>query len=396
VLVAHRREDASLPTVLVYGHADVQPADPRQWREGLDPWVVVAEGDRWYGRGTADNKGQHGVNLAALAAVLAARGGRLGFNLTVLVETAEEIGSPGLRELCAERRDELAADVLVASDGPRVNAGTPTLFLGSRGIAMIALTVRRDGSHHSGNWGGALRNPATVLASALAAVVDGRGRLLVEALRPPPVPDAVRAALRDVVLGGDAGDPEVDVGWGEPGLTPTERVLAGNTFEVLALRAADVDRPVGAVPALATARCQLRFVVGTDVGDVAGALRRHLDERGFADVEVDVAEVRPATRLDPASPWVDWVQESVRRTTGAPATLLPNLGGTLPNDAFANVLGLPTLWLPHSHPGCRQHAPDEHLLAGVARQGLAVMAGVFWDLGEADGTEPALRPPVRR
>lgn len=382
VLLARRVEDPSLPTVLVYGHGDVQPAHGSQWRDGLDPWDVVAEDNRWYGRGTADNKGQHGVNLAALAAVLQARGGRLGFNLLVLVETAEEIGSPGLRELCTERRDELAADVLIASDGPRVHAGSPTVFLGSRGIAMVTLTVGRDGSHHSGNWGGVLRNPATVLAAALATVVDGRGRLGVDRLRPPPVPQDVRDALAKVTVGGGPDDPAVDEGWGEPGLTASERLFGWNTFEVLALGAGDVEHPVGAIPATATARCQLRFVVGTDVSDVAATLRGHLAGRGYPDVQVEVAAVRPATRLDPGSPWVGWVQRSVERTTGAPATLLPNLGGTLPNDAFSQILGLPTLWLPHSHPACRQHAPDEHLLSEVARQGLEVMAGVFWDLGE--------------
>jgi len=177
----------------------------------------------------------------------------------------------------------------------------------------------------------------------------------------------------------------VDKDWGEPDLTPSERVFAANTLEVLAMRAGDVEHPVGAIPSEATARCQLRFVVGTDVCDVAGVLRGHLHDRGFAGVEVEVGPVRPATRLDPRSPWVAWVQRSVELTTGAPATLLPNLGGTLPNDAFADILGLPTLWLPHSHPACRQHAPDEHLLVGVAREGLAVMAGVFWDLGESGG-----------
>ena len=122
---------------------------------------------RWYGRGTADNKGQHPINLAALEQVLRARGGRLGFNLKILIETGEESGSPGLGEFCAQHAAELAADVLIASDGPRVAAQRPTVFLGSRGSAGFTLRVPlRDRAHHSGNWGGLLRNPATVLACA--------------------------------------------------------------------------------------------------------------------------------------------------------------------------------------------------------------------------------------
>lgn len=89
-----------------------------------------------------------------------------------------------------------------------------------------------------------------------------------------------------------------------------------------------------------------------------------------------------ATRLDPSDPWVHWCLASLRQTTGRPPSLLPNLGGSLPNDAFAEVLGLPTLWVPHSYPGCAQHAPNEHVLTQVTREGLQIMAGLFWDLGE--------------
>jgi acetylornithine deacetylase/succinyl-diaminopimelate desuccinylase-like protein len=101
-LIAHRREAGDLPTVLTYGHADVVLAEEHRWRAGLDPWQVTVEQDRWYGRGTADNKGQHTINLAALEQVLRARDGRLGFNLKILIESSEESGSPGLREFCLQ------------------------------------------------------------------------------------------------------------------------------------------------------------------------------------------------------------------------------------------------------------------------------------------------------
>jgi hypothetical protein len=96
----------------------------------------------------------------------------------------------------------------------------------------------------------------------------------------------------------------------------------------------------------------------------------------------------PATRVDPLDPWVQWALRSLRQTTGVEPVLLPNLGGTLPNDAFADVLGMPTLWIPHSYPGCSQHAPDEHLLGPVVREGLGMMAGLFWDLGARDADAP--------
>jgi acetylornithine deacetylase/succinyl-diaminopimelate desuccinylase-like protein len=142
--------------------------------------MLAQDGDRLYGRGTADNKGQHSINIAALGQVLAVRGGKLGFNVKWLIETGEETGSPGLAAFCAAHRAELAADVLIASDGPRLARRPATVFLGSRGVANFDLSLHlRGGAHHSGNWGGLLRNPGTVLANAIACLVDGRGGILV-------------------------------------------------------------------------------------------------------------------------------------------------------------------------------------------------------------------------
>lgn len=389
-LIAHRIEDASLPTVLTYGHGDVQLAHAESWRAELDPWTVTVDGDRWYGRGTADNKGQHTVNLGALRQVLTAREGRLGYNVTLLIDMGEETGSPGLDEVCALRKSELTADLLLASDGPRLAADLPTLFLGSRGAANFTLRYRaRSESHHSGNWGGVLSNPAIVIANAVASMVGRRGELLVDALRPPAIPDAVRAALAKVSVDDSPGSPTVDADWGEPGLTPSERLFGWNTLEVLAMIAGDPDGPVNAIPGEARAHCQLRFVVGTDAENIESILRDHLDSQGFSMIDVTVEHVMAATRLDPEDPWVRWALASIAATTGKAAGLLPNLGGSLPNAAFANVLGLPTIWIPHSYPGCAQHAPNEHLLAPLMREALQIMAGLFWDLGDPEAAELA-------
>ncbi|MBL8706746.1 MAG: hypothetical protein JNM30_17975, partial [Rhodospirillales bacterium] len=94
-------------------------------------------------------------------------------------------------------------------------------------------------------------------------------------------------------------------------------------------------------------------------------------------------ESHPATRLDPEHPVAHWAAASIQRTTGAKPAMLPNLGGTLPNDCFADVLGMPTIWVPHSYASCSQHAPNEHVLAPLMREGLRMMAGLYWDMGEA-------------
>ena len=384
-LLAERIEDAALTTVLSYGHGDVIRGQDEQWRAGLDPWVLKREGERLYGRGSADNKGQHTINLAALGAVLEARG-RLGFNVKLIIETGEETGSPGLKQLCEQHKARLTADLLIASDGPRLQPMRPTIFLGSRGAMNFDLSLDlRAGGHHSGNWGGLLRNPGIVLAHALASITDARGAIRVPEWRPNSLTPAVRAALAGLVIDGGADGPQIDADWGEPGLTPAERVFGWCSFEVLAFVSGNPDKPVNAIPPRASAHCQLRYVVGVNAADIVPALRRHLDRSGFEMVHLAPARdgFFPATRLAPDHPWVQWTAASIERTAGKKPAILPNLGGSLPNDVFADVLGLPTVWIPHSYASCSQHAPNEHLLAPVVREALALMAGVFWDLGEA-------------
>jgi acetylornithine deacetylase/succinyl-diaminopimelate desuccinylase-like protein len=382
-LVAEYHESETAPTVLVYGHGDVVDGMAGEWRDNLDPWRTTISGNRVYGRGTADNKGQHSINMSALQAVRATRGGRLGFNAKFLIETAEEIGSPDLRQICEQLRGELKADLLLASDGPRLSADRPTLFLGCRGGIRIHLEVNsRDGAHHSGNWGGVLANPATILASAIATLVDGHGRLQVEALKPPRLTNQVRAMLADVKIEPMPDEPALSEGWGEEGLSAAERLYAWNTLEVLALSTGNIEKPANAIPGKASGVLQLRFVVGTPVDSIADMVRTHLCERGFPMVEVRAAQRFAASRTDFDSPWINWTAESIRKTTGKAPAVLPNFGGSLPNDVFTDVLRLPTMWVPHSYPGCSQHAPDEHILLSVTDEALGIMAGLFWDLGE--------------
>ncbi len=385
LLVGCRREGADLPTVLTYGHGDVVRGLDDEWSTGLDPWTLTRRGDRIYGRGVADNKGQHSINLAAIRAVIATRG-HLGFNSTLLIETGEEVGSPGLHEFVRAHRELLEADVLIASDGPRLGPNRPTLFMGSRGALNIDLEVHlREGGHHSGNWGGLLANPGVVLAHALASIIDRHGRVLARDLVPRGLSSSVRAALADCTIEPSEGSPEIDPEWGEPGLTAAEQLFGWNTFEVLAFSTGNPDHPVNAIPPSARAHCQIRYTVDTDPTAFVPALRRHLDQAGFTEVSVTASPGPPsweATRLDPDHPWVQWAAASVERTTGRAPALLPNLGGSLPNDAFAITLGLPTIWVPHSYASCSQHAPDEHGLASIIREGLQIMGGIFWDLGE--------------
>jgi acetylornithine deacetylase/succinyl-diaminopimelate desuccinylase-like protein len=389
-LYAQRIEDPDLPTVFGYGHGDVIRGLEREWKEGLAPWRLTEAEGRWYGRGIADNKGQHTVNMEAMRTVLETRG-RLGFNAKYLIEMGEETGSGGLRELCADNRERFKADLLIASDGPRLRAERPTVFLGARGNANFDLTIEaRKGSHHSGNWGGLISNPGIQLAHAIASIVSPTGQIRIPEWVPAELPPAVRDALADCEVDGGADGPAIEPWWGEPGLSPTERVFGWCSFEVLAFKTGNPETPVNAIPGRAWARCQLRFVVGIDPEGIVPALRRHLDRQGFSMVKIATTPNSRfmATRTNPDDKWVRWAVASIAETSGKKPAVLPNLGGSLPNDIFTDVLGLRTVWVPHSYPGCSQHAPNEHLPPSLLREGLGVMTGLYWDLGA--GKTPSL------
>ncbi|WP_299415982.1 M20 family metallopeptidase [uncultured Sulfitobacter sp.] len=388
-LLAQRIEDAALPTILTYGHGDVVRSQQDQWQEGLQPFELHERDGRYYGRGSADNKGQHLINFQALAAILAVQG-KLGFNFKVLFEMGEEVGSPGLKDVCQRHAEALYADVFIASDGPRISPDTPTLFTGSRGGLNFDLVVDlRDGAHHSGNFGGLLADPAILLAHAIASITDARGQIQIPEWRPTSLTEDIKkvlSALPDV----DAGF-ALDPDWGEASLTMSERVFGWNSFAVLAMKSGNPEAPVNAISGYARAACQLRFVVGTQMDEILPALRRHLDAQGHTQVGIVQPEGIPfaATRLDLDNPWLGLVGASLERTSGHTPDLLPNLGGSLPNDCFADVLGLPTIWIPHSYAGCCQHSPNEHLPIHLARQALLCMTGLFADIAASGAPECA-------
>ena len=392
ILLATRHEADEYPTVLGYGHGDVIRGMDDQWMEGSGPWKTARDGDRLYGRGTADNKGQHTINMAALKAALAARGA-LGFNAKFMIETGEENGSAGVLEVVQANIEAFNADVLIASDGPRVQADKPTLSLGARGAMNFSLTCNlREGGHHSGNWGGALADPAAILSHAIASIVSQTGQIKVKEWLPPPIPQFAREALANVVIEGGSTAPKIDPDWGEPGMTTAERVYAWNSFAVLAMLSGNPQNPVNAIAPSAHALCQLRYIAGTDKDDIIPALQRHLMVGGFTNVTVEDpppenAAGFNASRTELDAPWVIWARESIRRSTGQAPVMLPQMGGSICNEVFTNTLGLPTIWIPHSYTACSQHAPDEHVLLPLCREALCLMAGLYWDLGGGETPE---------
>src|SRR5690606_20345278 len=128
------------------------------------------------------------------------------------------------------------------------------------------------------------------------------------------------------------------------------------------------------------------YVVGSKPDEFVSVLRKHLDENGFGMVKVEPPPASnagefAATRTDPDNPWAKWAADTIDAVTGKKTAVLPNTGGSICNDLFADLLGMPTIWVPHSYNACSQHAPNEHILLAEAREALAIMTGLYWDLG---------------
>src|SRR3546814_4835257 len=192
--------------------------------------------------------------MTALDAVAQTRGGRLGFNVKFFIGTGEEIGSIGLHPFLKAQKERLAADVFIGLDGPRQALDRPEIKLGGRGGIAFDLVVKlREGSHHSGHWGGVLSDPGFMLGHALAAIVSPKGRILVPGWTPDVIPNSVRAACADIAFEDMPGLPEADPDWGEPGLSKAEKIFAWTSVIVLAFRTGTPERPVNAGPGEARA-----------------------------------------------------------------------------------------------------------------------------------------------
>lgn len=383
-LLATRIEDPNLPTVLLYGHGDVVNGMETQWRKGLNPWVLTREGDKIYGRGVVDNKGQHLIAFSSLAAVIKAKG-RLGFNVKILMDMGEEIGSPGLRKFLSIHRSACSADVFLAFDGPRLTEGGPEINLGARGLVNLELIVNlRSGTHHSGHWGGLLADPAIILAHALTSIMSREGHVLVPGWTPTSIPEAVRAKCAELSLPNHI-HPEAEVWWGEASLTPAERIFAWTSPVVLSLLSGTHETPVNAVQGDARARLGIRHTIDVPARNFAPFLREHLVREGHVHVQVHEIvdrDIFAPARTPPDNLWVRRVAASMERTSGATTNVIPNNSASNPSSLFQDELSVPTIWIPWSHPGCGQHGPDEHALLPLFREGLQITAGLWWDLGD--------------
>lgn len=382
-------EDPDAPTVLVYGHHDVQPAAREDGWDG-DPFVPEIRGDRLYARGAADDKGQVFFHTLGVRAHLAATGRDTpAVHLKLLIEGEEESGSPHFRTLVEENADRLAADAVIISDTGMWSEDTPTVCTGMRGLAECEIVLHGpDQDIHSGSFGGAVPNPATAVARLVAALHDEHARVAV-----PGFYDGV-AELTDRERALFAELPFDEERWlrtarstathGEAYYTTLERVWACPTAEVNGI-GGGYQGPGSktVVPSSARVKLSFRLVAGQDPDHIEKAVRTWAVDQVPAGIRCEIT-FGPATRpcLTPLDhPALRSVVRAMGRAFGQPVRYTRE-GGSGPAADLQEVLGAPVLFLGISVPSDGWHAPNEKVELDLLLKGAETGAHLWSDLGE--------------
>jgi acetylornithine deacetylase/succinyl-diaminopimelate desuccinylase-like protein len=390
----HCHAGPEAPTVLVYGHHDVQPVDPiDQWHSPpFEPVIIDGE---CRARGAIDDKGQTLYQIEATRGLLQVQGG-LPVNLKFLVEGEEEVGSPHFEALLERERSRLECDVVVVSDTGMISADVPSTTVGMRGLVAFDVALRTARTDlHSGMWGGTVPNPARLAARLVAALHDERGRVTL-----PGFYDRVRE-LSEVEKRSLDAQPFDEAGFrasaggvayleGEAGYSALERIGVRPTAEVVGLHSGYGGPGIKTiVPATAGFKVAFRLVPDQQPGEVEPAFRSWLAERVPKGVEVEVtAEGAVAPALTPVDhPAVAALGRTIEAVWGRPP-LFTREGGSGPEEALGRVLAAPVLFLGVGLPDDRIHAPNERMVMDQFWKGLVAAGELLVELGRMGPVEP--------
>jgi acetylornithine deacetylase/succinyl-diaminopimelate desuccinylase-like protein len=379
------------PTVLVYGHHDVQPVDPlAAWAS--PPFEPVIEAGECRARGAIDDKGQTLYQIEAARGLLAERGG-LPVNLKILVEGEEEVGSPHFEELLAREAGRLACDVVVVSDTGMIAPDVPSTTVGMRGLVCFSVELRSASTDlHSGMWGGTVPNPARLAGRLVAALHDPAGRVTLpgfyDRVRPPTERERASLAAQpfdEASFRAAAGG--VAFLEGEDGYSPLERVGIRPTAEVVGLHSGYGGPGIKTiVPATAELKVAFRLVPDQQPAEVDAAFRAWLAERVPNGIAVSVTpEGAVAPALTPVDhPAMGALARVLERVWGRPP-LFTREGGSGPEEALGRVLGAPVLFLGVGLPDDRIHAPNERMVMDQFWKGLLAAGELLVELGATLG-----------
>jgi acetylornithine deacetylase/succinyl-diaminopimelate desuccinylase-like protein len=377
------------PTILIYGHHDVQPADPYDlWIS--PPFAATVRDGKLYGRGSVDDKGQVLMHVAALEAHLRVAG-RLPLNVKVVIEGEEEIGSPNFEPFLARERERLACDAVVVSDTAVFAEDVPSLTVSLRGLVHWEVTVRGPaGDLHSGYFGGVVRNPLEALAGMLAALKDGDGRVVV-----PGFYDGVRAlteteravyARLPYDAAAEARALGVDELFGEAGYTPLERMWLRPTLELNGMYGGyQGEGGKTIVPSFARAKLSARLVPAQEPAHVKRVVTEYLQQIAPSGVRVEIESAGDVRAVETSHdhPAVAAASRAMERGFGKPPVFI-GTGGTIgPVSSFDRILGLPQVLIGVGLPDDAIHAPNEKFDLTQFYGGIETMTYLYDELAVA-------------
>ncbi len=374
------------PTILYYGHYDVQPVDPvNLWT--TPPFEATVRDGEIYARGAADDKGQVFMHIKAVEAFLK-NGGTLPINIKFFIEGEEEVGSVHLDDFVRSHKQELAADVVVISDSPMFDRGIPSICYGLRGLAYFQIDLRGTRSDlHSGSFGGAVANPAFVLSQVLTQMKDRGGRIKIPGFYDDvrPLSDAERAEWKKLPFSEtkyrkELGAPRL---FGESGYSTLERVWARPTFEVNGLLSGFTgDGAKTVLPAVAMAKVSMRLVPDQLPDKIADLFEAYLKKVTPKTVTLKL------TRMHGGKPWMTEFDNKYVRAAGraieqgfGQPPVFNREGGSIPVvSTFQEELGLPSVLFGIGLPDENAHAPDEKLDLGNFHNGIIASAYLYQEM----------------
>jgi acetylornithine deacetylase/succinyl-diaminopimelate desuccinylase-like protein len=376
------------PTILFYGHYDVQPVDPLNLWDSPPFEATVRDGEI-YARGAADDKGQVFMHFKAIEAHLK-QNGKLPCNIKVILEGEEEVGSANLDNFVKDHRDELKADVVVISDSPMFDRGIPSICYGLRGLVYFQIDLRGTKSDlHSGSFGGAVANPAFVLANVLAQMKDRGGHVKipgfyedVRELRDEEREQWRKLPFNEKRYAKELGAPRL---WGETGYSTLERVWARPTFEVNGLLSGFTgDGAKTVIPATAMAKVSMRLVPDQVPDKIAELFEAYLKKVAPKTVDVKL------TRMHGGKPWMaafdhPYVQAAGRAIEQGfgKSPVFNREGGSIPVvSTFQEVLGVPSVLFGVGLPDENAHAPNEKLDLANFHNGVIASAFLYEEIGK--------------
>lgn len=353
------------PTLLIYGHYDVQPPEPlEEWSS--PPFEPVIRRGKIYCRGSSDNKAQLFTYVKAVEAFVRTRGS-LPLSVKFLFEGEEEIGSPSLKPFALKNRDLLRSDLVVYSDSHIHESGRPLLILGLKGMLYVELRIRTTPRDHHSMRATSIPNPAWRLVWALSALKDRDHRVRIphfydKVLSPTP---REREAVSQIPYDEETLRRHFGVKEFLPG-RETRHYYMNLVFEPTCNIAGIVSGYVGSgsktvLPSVATAKVDFRLVPKQNPHEIFEQLKSFLDEQGFGDIEYSLHSVIEPSRTPIDHPAVPLLKEAVSRVYGEPPLLFPNIGGSGPNYIFTEILKTPCFVIPHATHDQNNHAPNESM-----------------------------------